>query len=248
MGSTRRWPPAGCIPAPVGSDGAVSCWGNDNHSQSQPARRAIHGGGGRGRAQLRRTSRRHHRLLVRQLGRPERPARRGVQRRDRGHVVLVRNPDRWHGGVLGLRRRSGRAPRGTHSALSAPGVATSAGCAPTAPSPAGSSRRSWRLRPALTAVTGADPGSCRPLGVHNEPHRGVPAAGVGSVTRTGPCGWRCCSWTSPTPPASHTTQREAEIGLPVAEEYLETSSYGNLDVEFVPLHRWLRADHNRFDA
>ena len=42
--------------------------------------------------------------------------------------------------------------------------------------------------------------------------------------------------------ATHTTEEEAARGLPWAEEYLEASSYGSLDVEFVPLHRWLRAE------
>ena len=42
--------------------------------------------------------------------------------------------------------------------------------------------------------------------------------------------------------AAHTTQEEAARGLPWAETYLETVSYGKLDVEFVPLHRWLRAE------
>ena len=42
--------------------------------------------------------------------------------------------------------------------------------------------------------------------------------------------------------AEHSTHREAELGLPRAETYLETVSYGKLDVEFVPLHRWLRAE------
>ena len=42
--------------------------------------------------------------------------------------------------------------------------------------------------------------------------------------------------------AAHTTEEEAARGLPWAEEYLEASSYGSLDVEFVPLHRWLRAE------
>ncbi len=41
--------------------------------------------------------------------------------------------------------------------------------------------------------------------------------------------------------AAHTTQAEAMLGLPWAEAYLETASYGKLDIEFVPLHRWLRA-------
>lgn len=43
--------------------------------------------------------------------------------------------------------------------------------------------------------------------------------------------------------ADHSTQEEADVGLPHVEQYLEASSYGKLDVEFVPVHRWLRADH-----
>ena len=42
--------------------------------------------------------------------------------------------------------------------------------------------------------------------------------------------------------AAHSTQHEAELGLPYLEEYLETASYNLLDIELVPLHRWLRAD------
>ena len=42
--------------------------------------------------------------------------------------------------------------------------------------------------------------------------------------------------------AAHTTQEEAEKGLAWSESYLEAVSYGKLDVEFVPLHRWLRAE------
>ena len=39
----------------------------------------------------------------------------------------------------------------------------------------------------------------------------------------------------------HTTEHEADLGLPFMEEYVESSSYGRLDLEFVPLHQWLRA-------
>ncbi|MDE0676549.1 MAG: cell wall-binding repeat-containing protein [Acidimicrobiaceae bacterium] len=46
----------------------------------------------------------------------------------------------------------------------------------------------------------------------------------------------------PDAPAAHSTEEEAALGLPRAEEYLEAASYGNLDIEFVPLHRWLRAE------
>ena len=40
--------------------------------------------------------------------------------------------------------------------------------------------------------------------------------------------------------ATHSTQQEAELGLPFMEAYLEAVSYGRLDVEVVPYHRWLR--------
>lgn len=41
--------------------------------------------------------------------------------------------------------------------------------------------------------------------------------------------------------AAHSTHTEYALGqLDYAEAYLEASSYGKLDVEFVPLHRWLR--------
>ena len=42
-------------------------------------------------------------------------------------------------------------------------------------------------------------------------------------------------------PAGHTTLQEAERGLPFMEEYLESVSYGHLDVEVIPHHTWLRA-------
>ena len=44
-------------------------------------------------------------------------------------------------------------------------------------------------------------------------------------------------------PADRTTYQQAE-NLPLAKQYLEANSYGKLDLEFVPLHRWLRAAHS----
>ena len=44
--------------------------------------------------------------------------------------------------------------------------------------------------------------------------------------------------------AALSTHDDAELDLPYAEEYLEAASYGRLDIEFVALHRWLRAEHN----
>ncbi len=42
--------------------------------------------------------------------------------------------------------------------------------------------------------------------------------------------------------AGHTTEDEAAQGLPYVEDYLESVSYGQLDVEFVPHHVWLRSE------
>ena len=42
--------------------------------------------------------------------------------------------------------------------------------------------------------------------------------------------------------AAHTTAEEAEQGLPYVEHYLESASYGQLDVELVPHHAWLRSE------
>ena len=43
-------------------------------------------------------------------------------------------------------------------------------------------------------------------------------------------------------PATSSTQTEALRGLPYAERYLESASYGKLDLRFSPVHRWLRAE------
>ena len=45
-------------------------------------------------------------------------------------------------------------------------------------------------------------------------------------------------------PATRSPDDEAEIFLPFAEEYLESVSYGKLDLEFVLLRRWLRVENN----
>ena len=42
--------------------------------------------------------------------------------------------------------------------------------------------------------------------------------------------------------ADYTTHKEAQLSLPDAEEILESASYGQLDVVFVPHHEWLRAE------
>ena len=92
-----------------------------------------------------------------------------------------------------------------------------------------------------TTRPGADPAACRP-----------PGPGSGHVT----AGFPLPAWASPSigtfrvgvlfmdfpdAQATHNTRDEAAQGLPYAEQYLEAVSYGRLDVEFVPLHGWLRA-------
>ena len=51
--------------------------------------------------------------------------------------------------------------------------------------------------------------------------------------------------------ATYDTREESDFSLRFPEQYLEESSYGKLDVEFIPLHRWLRAEetsHHFSDA
>lgn len=81
-----------------------------------------------------------------------------------------------------------------------------------------------------------DPDSCRPPGPAGFPLRSrMPSTGTVRVA--------VLFMDFPDAQASHTTRREAELGLPYIEKYLETVSYGRLEAEFTPLHRWLRAAH-----
>ena len=43
--------------------------------------------------------------------------------------------------------------------------------------------------------------------------------------------------------AEHSTENESQQSLLYAERYLEAMSYGQLDVEFTPVHEWLRVRH-----
>ncbi|MDE0654642.1 MAG: hypothetical protein OXI26_13455 [bacterium] len=96
--------------------------------------------------------------------------------------------------------------------------------------------------PGVTIVTSADPDACKPHGTSQTtagfplPPWALPAHGTVRVA--------VLFVDFPHAAASHTTAREAGIGLPVVEQYLKASSYGKLDIEFVPLHRWLRADYS----
>lgn len=81
-----------------------------------------------------------------------------------------------------------------------------------------------------------DPDSCRPPGPAGFPLRSrIPSTGVLRVA--------VLFLDFPDAQASHTTRQEADLGLPYIARYVETASYGNLKLEFTPLHRWLRAPH-----
>ena len=95
----------------------------------------------------------------------------------------------------------------------------------------------------VTGASGTPTGigtDCRPRGVNHTtagfplPEWAAPATGTLRVA--------ALFMDFPDAPASHTTHQEAQLGLPFLEEYLESASYGLLDVALVPHHVWLRAE------
>ena len=87
----------------------------------------------------------------------------------------------------------------------------------------------------------ADPSSCRPLGTREDVTAGFPLPSW-AVPSIGTARVAVLFVEFPDALATYSTQEEAELGLPFAERYLETVSYGQLDIEFEPLHRWLRTE------
>ena len=87
-----------------------------------------------------------------------------------------------------------------------------------------------------------DPTRCRPQGVEHVT-AGFPLPGY-AASATGTLRVAVLFVDFPNAVASHTTLQEAALGLPDAEETLESSSYGRLDVEFTALHEWLRTEHD----
>ena len=81
---------------------------------------------------------------------------------------------------------------------------------------------------------------CRPLGIPYDTTAGFPLPWW-APSATGTVRVAVLFVDFPDAQAAHTTEQEAALGLPWAEEYLRASSYGKLDVEFVPRHEWLRA-------
>ena len=95
--------------------------------------------------------------------------------------------------------------------------------------------------PATPTTTPANPSACRPQGMPSPyttagfplPSWAAPSIGTIRVA--------VLFVDFPDVQATYSTEVEAAHGLPYAEEYLEAVSFGQLDVEFVPLHGWLRA-------
>ena len=114
-----------------------------------------------------------------------------------------------------------------------------AGDEPTGTDPAGGEPAGTDPATDEPTRTTADPAACRPRGTPYTtagfplPEEAAPSIGTMRVA--------VLFLDFPDVRATYTTQDEAALGLPYAEEYLEAASYGRIDVEFVPLHGWLRA-------
>ena len=95
----------------------------------------------------------------------------------------------------------------------------------------------------VTLASLSDPTECRPHGVSYDvtagfplPHWAVPSTGTIHVA--------VLFVDFPDGTAAHTTAEEAELGLPFTSEYINAVSYGRLQVEFSPLHGWLRTSRD----
>ncbi|WP_419551554.1 cell wall-binding repeat-containing protein [Candidatus Poriferisodalis sp.] len=98
--------------------------------------------------------------------------------------------------------------------------------------------RSIYVTGANGTATVSSAAQCRPLGLSGTT-AGFPLPGL--VPTAGAVRVAVLFMDFADAPAEHTTQEEAELGLSRAETYLEAVGYGKIDIEFVPLHRWLRA-------
>ena len=100
-----------------------------------------------------------------------------------------------------------------------------------------------------TSLKLPDPGECRPYGTDaiRVTTAGFPLAAE-ALPSTGTLNVVVLFVDFPDKRAWHSTYEEAERALPNAERYMESVSYGRLDVQFRPLHRWLRAGkrHDEF--
>ena len=93
----------------------------------------------------------------------------------------------------------------------------------------------------VTAPGYPDPSVCRPYGVQNQLTAGFPLP-AWVAPSSGTLRVAVLFVDFPDAAADHSTELEAELGLPYVKEYVESVSYGRLEVQFTPLHRWLRAE------
>ena len=94
-----------------------------------------------------------------------------------------------------------------------------------------------------SAVSGAsDPSSCRPPGSRGACTAGFPLP-PSAVPSTGTLRVAVLFVDFSDAVAPYSTQHEGQENLAFVERYLEASSYGRLDVEFMPLYQWLRVEH-----
>lgn len=101
----------------------------------------------------------------------------------------------------------------------------------------GDSRRVYVIGAGNAAATPEH--GCRPRGLHGIT-AGFPVPSW--APSTGTLRVAVLFMDFPDAEASYTTHTEAETGLSFAEERLESASYGQIDVVFVPHHQWLRAE------
>ena len=87
-----------------------------------------------------------------------------------------------------------------------------------------------------------DPAACRPYGVSSFTTAGFPLH-PSVAPSTGAVRVAVLFMDFPDAAASYSTRAEAGENLAFAERYLEEASYGALDIQFVPLHQWLRSEH-----
>ncbi len=85
-----------------------------------------------------------------------------------------------------------------------------------------------------------NPDDCRPFGGG---HLAPGFSQRGTVQTTGTVRVAVLFVDFPDAEAEYSTRHESRESLLYAEQYLEAASYGKLDIEFVPLHRWLRVEN-----
>ena len=88
----------------------------------------------------------------------------------------------------------------------------------------------------------SDPAACRVFAAPGSVSAGFPRHRL-AAPATGTVRVAVLFMDFPDATASYSTRDETGESLKFAERYLEEASYGALDLEFVPLHRWLRSEH-----